>query len=188
MLFSHTSFLSVPLLLLISFVAAYPQQASSVAPPLPQATDIYHFPNGSWVENLAIRSNGGILASFAIQPQIAYLDPSQPGAAPKTIATFPAPATGTLGITELQPDVFYVATNNFSFTSLSALPGKGQVWRLDMTKYDECADVSVDLIANFTDSLFVNGVTHIPDTNVVLVADSYLQVVWSLDVQTKQIG
>lgn len=184
MLFSQVSFFSLPLIC-FSSVAAFPQ-ASSAASALPQATEVYHFPTGTWVENLAIRSNGGILASFAVQPQIAYLDPSQPGATPKTIASFPAPATGTLGITELEPDVFYVASDNVN--PLAPQKGKGQVWRLDMTKYDECSDVSVDLIANFTDSLFLNGVTHISETNVVLVADSYQQAVWSLDVQTKQIG
>ena len=184
MLFSQVSFPTLPLVFLSS-IAAYPQ-ASSIASALPQATAVYHFPTGTWVENLAIRSNGGILASFAVKPEIVYLDPSQPGATPKTVASFPAPATGTLGITELEPDVFYVASDNVSV--LAPQKGQGQVWRLDMAKYDECSEASVDLIANFTDSLFLNGVTHIPETNVVLIADSYQQVVWSLDVRKRQIG
>ena len=64
--------------------------------------------------------------------------------------------------------------------------GKGQVWKLDMTKYDECAEAPVELVGGLPESLFSNGLTYIPESGVVLVADSLAQVVFSLDVETKQ--
>lgn len=188
MLFFRSFTFSLPLYFISSSVA-YPQ-ASSTTSTLPQATDLYHFPNGVWVENLALRSNDGILATFAVKPEVAYLDPSQPGAQPQTIATFPTPATSTLGITELSPDIFYVATEalNASAPTTDPIKGRGQVWRVDMRQYDERAEAPVELVANLTESLFLNGLTHIPGSNLLLVADYSAQVVWSLDVETRQVA
>ena len=173
---------------LCPFSLALPQAPSSSAP-LPQATTVHRFPNGTFVENLAIRSNGGIIANILTSPEVAYVDPINPAAEAKIIARFPSPATSVLGIAEAEPDVFYVATGNFSL-QLSGPPvnGTGQIWRIDMSKYEECEgeNVPVDLVANITDSGLINGITLVPGTKTLLLADSIKGLIWRLNVDTKE--
>lgn len=170
--------------------AALPQTPASSSAALPQATVIHQFPAKTWIENLAIRSNGGILADLLSSPEVVYLDPSDNFQSARTVATFPAPATGVLGIAEMQPDVFYVATDSFNFSTLSpAANGTGSVWRLDMSIYDACDDKSdaVTLIAPFPQSGLLNGMAALPDKDILLIADDVVGVVWRLDVQTRAI-
>lgn len=185
--------LSMTTLSLFSLAQAVsvPQAASSSSAPLTQATTLHRFPNGTFVENFAIRSQGGILATFLSSPEVAYVDPAAPDQEARTIARFPPPATSVLGIAELEPDIFYVATSEFSFkVTQPTANGTGQVWRIDMTKYKEGEDVEVpfQLVANLSDSGFLNGMTSLPNSNVLLIADSTKALIWRLDVQTKEIG
>lgn len=110
----------LPLLSLFSLsqVAALPQASStsSSSAPLPSATTVHRFPNGTWVENFAIRKDGSFLCDFLSAPEVVYVDSS--GQEAKTVARFPAPASSVFGITELGDDIFYVATSFFSFTAL----------------------------------------------------------------------
>jgi len=87
---------------------------TSQATASPALVEIIHeFPLGTWVENLAVRKNGQILASILTTPEIYLVDPSQQPPTAALVATFPA--LGCLGIAEVKPDLFYVITG----TSLS---------------------------------------------------------------------
>ena len=190
-MFSHFRTLSIAL----SFVAlsqaiALPQTPPSTSASAPQATVVHQFPIGTWVENLAIRKDGGILASILSSPELVYLDPADNFQVPQTIATFPAPATGALGIAEMEPDVFYVAANSYNFSVLGPIAnGTGSVWRVDMAKYDACEDKgeAVELVACFPDSGMLNGMTSLPENDLLLIADSAVGLVWRLDVRTRAI-
>lgn len=162
-----------------------PTSTSTV--PLPTATTVHRFPNGTWVENLAIRSNGGILVDFGTSPQVAYVDPAAPeGKEAPIIATFPAPATGALGIAELTPDVFYVATSAVGFAGPTP-NGTGQIWEIDMRKYDKRQEAKVTLVANLTESVFLNGVAALGDMKTLLVADPEKGLIWNVNVQTGDV-
>lgn len=61
-----------------------------------------------------------------------------------------------------------------------------------MSKYDECeasnTTIPIDLVANFPESILLNGMTNIPCTNTLLVADAKKGVIWRLNVDTKEVG
>ena len=170
--------------------AALPQATISSTSPLPQVTPVHKFLNGTWVENLAIRSNGGIVVSILSSPEVLYLDPSDNFETATTVATFPAPATGVLGIAEMEPEIFYVAANSYDFSAQQPFTnGTGSVWRIDLSEYAERKDspLPVREIARFPQSGTLNGVTSIPEKKLLLIADSTMGVVWRLNVRTKVI-
>lgn len=90
----------------------------------------------------------------------------------------------------MEPDIFYVTANSFDFAVMGPVgTGTGSVWRIDMSKYDTCADKSaaVDLVACFPESGTSNGMASLPAEDLLLVTDSALGVVWRLDVRTRAI-
>lgn len=146
------------------------------------ATVVHQFPNGTWIENLALRSTGGILATMFIpNAQVVYLDPSCDNPTPQVVASFPSPATGVAGITELDPDIFYVATLGIDVSSFTTVAASSQLWRLDLRQWDRTAQVETTLVANITRAELPNGVTALAASQKVLVADSTLGVIWRVD-------
>jgi hypothetical protein len=86
----------------------------------PTLHDIWQFPLGTWVENLAVRTNGQLLVTLLSQPELYHVDPFQK-TAPTLIHSFPN-ASGLLGIAEIEDDVFAVVAGNWSTTTLATTP------------------------------------------------------------------
>jgi len=145
---------------------------------------IWNFPNGTWVENLAVRSNGQILVTLLNTPRIYQVDPTlkHPAALVHTFSSY----LGCLGIAELQPDVFYVVTSNFSTLTLQTAPGSFSVWKVNMTGFlPGCTSPAASKVADFPQSSLFNGMTALdPSSGILLIADSGAGAVWSLDVNT----
>lgn len=108
--------------------------AAVAAKPFPRATDsiqtIYQFPENTYVENLAVRSNGQILLDVFTSPELWLVDPDVPGEA-VLIHEFPD-ALGITGITEYEEDVFAVLAGNFSFASGECTKGSWSIWSVDL--------------------------------------------------------
>lgn len=179
------------LLVLLTFrldATAHPKgHGSPSSIPVVDSTDVlYQFPNGTWIENLAVRSNGGIVATVLTAPQLLYFDPTGYSKVPRVIHTFPAPATGLTGITEVEPDVFYVTSLNFTFKeSLLSLPkGTGVVWKVNMTGSNSPLRPAVSRVAKLPDIQSPNGILALPSTNRLLIADSIFGVVWRLNISS----
>lgn len=64
---------------------------------------LQEFPLGSWVENMAIRSNGQLLVTMLTVPDLYLIDPFTKDIA--LVASFPE-VIGLAAITEVTPDVF----------------------------------------------------------------------------------
>ena len=150
--------------------------------PSVKVTDIWDFPLGTWVENLAIRSNGQILATLFNAPEVYQVDPTK-----KTPATlvhkFPN-YLGCRGINELKPDIFYISVGNLSATVRTGGVGSYSVWRLDMNGYRPGgATPTAHKVADFPTSQYLNGmVPHSPSSTLLLIADSRVGVLFTLDV------
>lgn len=136
---------------------------------------VYDFPNkGSWLENLAVRSNGYVLASRLDVPQLYQFSPLSPISEPTLIHTFPS--TGLTGVTELagHPEVFAVITGNFT-----TMPSNCTVWRVDMC---QPAPI-VTKIAESPQASTPNGMVSLDaDEHAVLISDSSLGNVWRFDL------
>ena len=87
------------------------------------------FPNGTWIENLAVRANGEILATSLSKAAIYLLNPFQHTA---EVAHQFESTDGVLGIAEIEPDVFAVATAEVNLKTSAAVNGTAKLWKLDM--------------------------------------------------------
>jgi hypothetical protein len=93
-------------------------RASSTKPVLRTVTQ---FPNLTWVENLAVRSNGQVLVTLLTTPELVLVDPFNDG---KQVVVHQFPnVVGLTGIAEIAEDVFAVASGNFSVKTFSSTPG-----------------------------------------------------------------
>lgn len=102
-------------------------------PPDNTVGTIWTFPNETWIENLAVRQNGVVLATSINRAAIYAVDPFAHTAV--TVHQF-APTDGILGIAEVENDVFVAVSSNISLATSTAIPGSAKIWRVDMVKWD----------------------------------------------------
>ena len=174
---------------LLSLAIASPIDSHAIraAKSPPTLTSIHSFTPGTWLENLAVRANGQILATLLTTPQVYQVDPNPSAAHPSTLVhTFPD-YLGCLGIAELGSDIFYVVTGNFSISAVTSTPGSYSVWKLNMAGFTAGgAPTTATKVADFPQSVFLNGMTTLQNGagNTLLIADSGAGAVWSLNVKT----
>lgn len=132
--------------------------------------EVYQFPNGTWAENIAVRSNGNLLVTFASTPELWEVVPSaQPGATQaRRLHHFPNAEMAT-GIAELTPDMYAVITPN-------------TVWKVDLNNGTKNTPTR---IATLQSARSLNGMAVLnPDTGTVAISDSEAGLVWRLDTNT----
>ncbi|EHK21558.1 uncharacterized protein TRIVIDRAFT_192046 [Trichoderma virens Gv29-8] len=153
---------------------------------------IYEFPNDTWVENIAARSNGELLLSIVGKPQLFAIDPSAPSPRqPVLIHEF----TGFLdvfGIAEYQTDKFAVLTGNFSLETGDLGIGSWAVWSVDLTGVEislqdgDTVSFPGPKITKITDipaAHFLNGLSLLsPEQQTLLIGDINAGVIYRLDI------
>jgi hypothetical protein len=155
--------------LLSSFLSSAVTAVITPSPSQSAIRTIYEFPNETWIENIAVRSNGQLLLNLLSTPPIYSLDPlnPSPGSA-KLLHNFPF-ATGLTGIAEIKPDIFAVVAGNWS------------VWKVDFVHSKKNLP-AVSKISDLPKASFLNGMTLLaPGSPYLLIADSVLGVVWRLN-------
>ncbi|KAH9203691.1 hypothetical protein DL95DRAFT_349765 [Leptodontidium sp. 2 PMI_412] len=153
-------------------------------------TLIEQFPNPHWLENLAVRHDGQILATSASTPGIFLVDQKK-ARAPVAIADIPD-ATGALGIVELEQDVFYVIGANWTLVTLTNLAFPSKIWKVDLRPLQISAQgvvtrgATVSLVADLLSKRFANTLTRLGpnDNTAILVSDSSIGHIFRLDVTT----
>ncbi|PVH91034.1 hypothetical protein DM02DRAFT_546593 [Periconia macrospinosa] len=141
------------------------------------------FPLGSEVENLALRPSGSVLATVYTSPHI-YEVMHSPDSTPRLLHVFQN-TTGACGIAESStPDVFFVVTGNFSFQTPGPTPGSYAIHRL---AFEKCGRPIVEEIAALGTIAQPNGMTAVPNTPYVLIADSYGGFVYRFNTETLQL-
>ena len=146
----------------------------------------YLFPNLTWVENLAVRSNGRILVTHLQEPEVLQIDSQAGPVTAELIYRFPN-ALGVSGIAEYAPNVFAVNVGNFSLQTLEAETGSYSVWNIDMSDCDYDGEAAhVEKVVNLAEARLLNGKVALPARpSIVLLADSVAGVIWSLNTTTK---
>ncbi|KAF7980947.1 hypothetical protein HWV62_36181 [Athelia sp. TMB] len=136
------------------------------------------FPNATWVENAAVRSNGQLLVTLLSTPAVYQVDPFhvQP---PKLIQTIPG-VTGLLGIAEVEPDVFAVVAGNLSLATVVSTPGSYSIWKIDVRTSQPTATKITDIPT----AQFLNGMAVLDANGTVLVADSGAGAVYRVNTNT----
>ena len=150
---------------------------------------LYQFNPITWVENLAIRPNGLIIPTSTTSPLLNQLDPKT--GTLTLVHDFSAHGNAIQGITAVRPDVFVVDVLTCDIPgTLACTPGSVTTWVVDFCDYGgrgrhigkgAKADVHVNEVAAFPKAGFLNGMAALSD-DVVLIADSYLGGIWSLNL------
>ncbi|EGR45476.1 uncharacterized protein TRIREDRAFT_111095 [Trichoderma reesei QM6a] len=169
--------------------------AGPSAPPLRPVSTLFEFPNPSYIENLAVRSNGQILISDLSTSQLTLFDPSASGPKKPVFVHDFTESLGLAGIAEYQPDVFAVITGNTSFTSDVPSAGTWIVWSVDLRGVDIssthgqvgllASPPAVKKIAHVEAAQFLNGISVLSEQDqTLLVGDVNGGVIWRLDIKT----
>ena len=126
---------------------------------------VHEFPRMYFVENLAVRSNGGILVTVHNRNELIHVDPTQ---GQRTLVhTF---ENGVSGIAEIEPDVFYISVGEIGNA------GSYGIFTVDMTGFAPDREAAtVRKLVNVPDALFLNGsVVPFPGRDIILLADSII--------------
>ena len=168
-----------PCLLALSHrVSAAPYSHSSLKSPI---RTTYQFPNETWVENIAVRSSGQLLVTIITSPDLYQVDPFSSAPA-SLVHSFPH-AQSTLGITEVQPDIFAVIVGNLSIETFSSINGSYSLWKVDLR--EAIPNPVVTKITDIPKASSLNGLTLVaPLSPYVLASDSVLGVVWRINYHT----
>lgn len=160
-------------------------------PKLPPPVEIiYEFPPGISLENIAVRRNGQILTTVLSAPKIYQVDPTSKKREPILLYTFPANLVA--GIAELQPDVFYVATDDTTAANpFAGVPGSLAIWKVDLRRFSPPLggkSAEVTKIVTIPQAQVLNGLAVLDHRKGLLViADPLLGRIWRVNVYTKEI-
>lgn len=168
----------------LASIAAATCEASALS-----VTALHTFEYPSWLENLAIRSNGEILTSRLDTP-ILYQVNHITGA-PVEVATWDATQySGALGISEGANDVFYVILSAFfdqaTFVKTS---GVNTVFKIDLNTFalDSAglieSNATVSLLTEIPGADFLNGMATLDDSHIY-VSDVYSGVIYLINTST----
>ncbi|CAF9927444.1 MAG: hypothetical protein GOMPHAMPRED_004395 [Gomphillus americanus] len=175
-MFPHSQLLAAALLLWS--VIAYPLACSAAVPKL-----VYKFPNttyGGGIENIGVTSSGHLLLNANKAPRTYIIDPHVACPTASLVATFPD-ASSCLGIAEVASNTFAIVAGNYTST-FEGVAGSFAIWLLDITnsKHPE-----TKLLTKIPEAQALNGVTKLSgSSDLILVADSGLGAVWSVDIKT----
>ncbi|KAJ5616807.1 hypothetical protein N7537_001921 [Penicillium hordei] len=137
--------------------------------------------NGSWFENLAVQSNGNLLATRIDAPELWSIVPSSNSShlgQGSLLLRFPN-AMSTLGITEIDRDVFAVVAGNLSLPSITPTPGSFVIWTVNLTG----ARPEAKVLAPLPEGQFLDGITKFSD-DLLLVSDAAKGTIWRLNITT----
>jgi len=138
-------------------------------------TTIAVFPPYYFLENLAVRDDGSILVTAALQKEL-WLIPPPDAAAPAgavLVHTFGQLASG---IVETEPDVFHISTSDGYTTHESFLH------RLDLRDWEPGEPVGVEAVLQFGDRVGGLNGSCLLAPGVIVLADSVAGLIWRADL------
>ncbi|KAJ5261233.1 hypothetical protein N7478_011828 [Penicillium angulare] len=144
---------------------------------------VYQFSsNDTWLENLATRSNGIILATEIGPPaNLLAFDPRERHPKKTVIRDFTS-VLGLSGITEGAHDVFYVAGANTTSDNISDPPTNAtHVWEVDFNTNGE--QPKIKLLCRPTAPTGFNGLTAFNET-ILLASATYQDAIFAIDTET----
>ena len=148
---------------------------SNHARPSAKLTVVAQFPEHFFLENIVVRHDNSLLITVLSKNALYCVPPPSADAEvqPTLLHTFDQP---TLGITELEPDVFAVLSGNVYTTHDNYLH------RLDLRRWMPGAPVKPDMIMAFPEAvLAVNGCCALTAATVLTV-DTFAGAIWRIDV------
>lgn len=139
--------------------------------------EVASFPLNSFLENIVVRKDGSLLVTVVSPRQLWYVPPFHGHAvAPVLIHTFELMG---MGITEAEPDVFYICTGELR---------RGRLLRLDLRHWSPGLLVEPEVVIDFTESVgMLNGCCLIAP-RILLIADCLAGLIWRADLDAEGMG
>jgi hypothetical protein len=130
---------------------------------------IYQFEAGTWVENIAVRSNGNLVLILYSKAEMWELNPLIPNPTPRLLHRFEN-ANSLTGVVETSTDTFVTMVNRKTGFSISSvdLSGGG-------------TPIVKEIIRDVVDAKALNGLTRL-SSNILLAADTSVGGVFALDI------
>ncbi|KAE8344984.1 hypothetical protein BDV24DRAFT_170964 [Aspergillus arachidicola] len=142
-----------------------------LASPSTRLRDVYQFPNGTWLENIAVRSNGNVLVTAYNLAQLWEINPFNGSNShhARLIHQFQNPGTIT-GITEIDPDVFVTIASN-------------SLWKVDLSRPEPVVNpINITIPAGT-----LNGMATLNNSSLA-ISDSSLGLIWRVDIEQGTCG
>ena len=154
----------------------------------PLVKQLYQYPLGTWLENIAVRPSGELLVTLLNKPALHQVDPFETNPTPQRVHYF-SDVSSLTGIAEIAPDLFAVAVGNFSLTS----GGEKGSWSIRNVVFHAAHQVEADIhkIADVPQGLFLNGMCALPTSrslDAVLVGDVDQGVIRRVDTTTGDVS
>src|ERR1700744_1908309 len=145
--------------------------------PLPTVTltPVAYFPQGYFLENLAVRADGSILITALLQKELWWGPSATPGTVvePALVHTFEHPVPG---ITEVAPDVFIISLTEAYTTHESHLV------RMDFAGRRPGTPVSPKLVYTFGDRVRGLNGSCLLGPKAMAIADCFAGLLWRVDL------
>ena len=150
-------------------------------------TTVATFPKNYFLENLAVRADSSILVTVANRNELWYVPP--PGANvpvdPVLLYTF---SQSAMGIVEVAPDIFYIATSPIVAYQAAILSGRlftsheSYLHRLDMRDWAPGTSVKPEVVLQFPEPVRGLNGSCVIAPNIILVADCFASLIWRVDL------
>lgn len=174
-------------------VSAAGLAATSLASPNSNASvqTVYEFPDSTYVENIAVRSNGQLLVNLLTAPELWLVDPATPGEA-ILVHEF-AGTTALCGIAEYEPDVFAVIAGNVSLATGDGIVGSWSIYSIDLAGANITSNSSViatpptvSKIADVPAAELLNGMAVLSsdEKQLLIAGDVKTGTIYSVDIET----
>jgi hypothetical protein len=142
---------------------------------LAKLTTVAVFPQYYFLENLAVRADGSILVTAALQQELWYIPPADAAvpAEPVLLHTFDQLASG---IVETDQDVFHISTSGGDTTHESFLH------RLDLRHWNPGQPVRTETVLKFGDPAGGLNGSCLLAPGIIVLADSVARLIWRVDL------
>ncbi|KAK0654964.1 hypothetical protein B0T16DRAFT_395934 [Cercophora newfieldiana] len=169
--------LHAPLFILVNTATALTAPTNH---PLSHHT-VYQFPKPTWVENIAIRPSDALLLTLLTSPTLQTIPfPTSPKPVDLPVYTFPN-ATGQTGIAPLTPFCdAYIALAGDANDPV----GSFSAYTVSFSNNTKNTTPKIKKVAALTKSGLPNGIVTVSEGHAALIADSFLGLIWRLDIAT----
>jgi hypothetical protein len=142
---------------------------------LARLTTVAVFPENSFLENLAVRADDSILVTEILQKRLWYVPPVTGPVPPKPV---PVHTFGqfAMGITEAEPDVFYLNTSD-PFTAHQSF-----LHRLDLRDWRPGEPTRAETVLQFPGRAGGLNGSCLLAPGVIVLADSLAGLIWRVDL------
>ena len=148
---------------------------------------IASFPTNYFLENMSVRADSSILVTVANTHELWYIPPRDVNVpvGPVLLSTF---SQSAMGIVEVAPDIFYIATSPVVAYQAAILSGRlfpsheSYLHRLDMRDWGPSVSVKPEVVLQFPERVRGLNGSCVIAPNIILVADCFASLIWRVDL------